>query len=95
MKESRVLRLPLGTLGSPRWIGAAFSVASRNSREDFEFCLDFRYCLQEYHLELDLLEMLLNRGKATGTQAQTMPTLISATLGSSNIRTHLTAALRS
>lgn len=95
MKERRVLRLPLGTLGSPRWVGATFSVASGDFGEDFEFGLDLRYCLQECHLELDLLDMLLNRGKATGTQAQTMPTLISATLGTSNIRMLLKAALES
>lgn len=91
MEERRALRLPLGTLGSPHWVGAAFYVASGDFGEDFELSLDLRYCFQEYHLELDLLDMLLHRGKATGTQAQTMPTLISATLGTSNIRILLKA----
>lgn len=96
MKESRVFKVPLGTtLGSPRWVGAAFPMASGGFCKDFEFDFDLRYCLQECHLELDLLEMFLNRGKATGTQAQTMPTLISATLDTGNIRILLKIALGS
>ena len=81
--------MPLGTPGSPRRVGETFSVDPVGSCEDFEVVLDLRrYSLQERHLELDLLDMLLNRGKATGTQAQTMPILISATLGTNSVRVH-------
>lgn len=81
MKDNNVLRLPCWILGSSLWVTEVLLFSWVLSCVDFEDVRDLRrYCLHEDHMRLDFWATPLKRGDATGTQAQIMPRLISATL---------------
>lgn len=78
MKDKRVSRFPLGTCGH---LLLVIGASLLDCIVGFErIWLLKRHLLQNDPIELNLSGRLLKRGEMAGTQAQTMPTLISAML---------------